>query len=77
MLLRLSIVLSPVTGLFCHRRFMESYSAILDTSIGVSGPHDFAVRFSFARPRATGSHDAAAGIAPAVAVSSIAHTPLL
>ena len=36
-------VLSPVTGLFCHRRFADN-PAKLDTSVGVSGPHDFAVR---------------------------------
>ena len=40
-------VLSPVTGLSCHRRFREALaSQKLDTSVGVSGPHDFAVRFS-------------------------------
>jgi hypothetical protein len=35
--------LSPVTGLSCHRhrRFVTRR---LDTSVGVSGPHDFAVR---------------------------------
>src|ERR1700732_418928 len=36
-------VLSSVTGLFCHRRHADS-SAKLDTSVGASGPHDFAVR---------------------------------
>ena len=41
-------VLSPVTGLFCHRRFADN-PAKLDTSVGVSGPHDFAVRHSFIR----------------------------
>jgi hypothetical protein len=35
--------LSPVTGLVCHRRLADT-SARLDTSVGVSGPHDFAVR---------------------------------
>jgi hypothetical protein len=41
MVLTVSFVLSPVTGLFCHRRprFRE-----LDASVGASGPHDFAVR---------------------------------
>ena len=33
--------LSPVTGLSCHRR---PRSAQLDTSVGVTGPHGFAVR---------------------------------
>ena len=50
----------------------------LDTSIGVSGPHDFAVRFSFARPRATGAHDAAASIASRVAFrDDCAYAPLV
>jgi hypothetical protein len=38
-------VLSPVTGLSCHRRSREAVaSRKLDTSVGVPGPHDFAVR---------------------------------
>jgi hypothetical protein len=37
-------VLSPVTGLFCHRRLADT-SAKLDASVGAPGPHDFAVRF--------------------------------
>jgi len=41
-------VLSPVTGLFCHRRLAD-HPAKLDASVGASGPHDFAVRRSFAR----------------------------
>ncbi|TMJ47038.1 MAG: hypothetical protein E6G85_29230 [Alphaproteobacteria bacterium] len=36
-------VLSPVTGLFCHRR-LQVTTCKLDTSVGVPGPHDFAVR---------------------------------
>jgi hypothetical protein len=36
-------VLSPVTGLFCHRRLAD-HPAKLDASVGASGPHDFAVR---------------------------------
>jgi hypothetical protein len=36
-------VLSPVTGLSCHRRYADC-SAKLDASVGASGPHDFAVR---------------------------------
>ena len=35
--------LSPVTGLFCHRR-QWSYLHQLDASVGASGPHGFAVR---------------------------------
>ena len=38
--------LSPVTGLFCHRRLRGNNSAKLDASVGASGPHDFAVRRS-------------------------------
>ena len=46
MVLTVSFELSPVTGLVCHRhrRFRR-----LDTSVGVSGPHDFAVRIGIAR----------------------------
>src|SRR5664279_461541 len=37
------IVLTSATGLFCHRRPREAFaSRELDTSVGVSGPHDFA-----------------------------------
>ena len=43
-------VLSSVTGLSCHRRPQEALASWkLDTSVGVSGPHDFAVRNSRAR----------------------------
>ena len=48
------VALSPVTGLFCHRRQRISGlsapgradlpSRELDASVGASGPHDFAVR---------------------------------
>src|ERR1700736_3118014 len=41
-------VLSPVTGLFCHRH-RRNYFHQLDTSVGVSGPHVFAVRLSAVR----------------------------
>ena len=56
------VALSPVTGLFCHRRQRKcSLSAPgradlpsrqLDASVGASGPHDFAVRESISRQRA-------------------------
>jgi hypothetical protein len=36
-------VLSPVTGLSCHRRRRDT-SRRLDASVGASGPHGFAVR---------------------------------
>jgi hypothetical protein len=42
MVLTVSFVLSPVTGLFCHRHPADN-SARLDASVGASGPHDFAV----------------------------------
>jgi hypothetical protein len=45
-------VLSPVIGLYCHRR-SASHPAKLDTSVEASGPHDFAVRFSAIRQRRT------------------------
>jgi hypothetical protein len=51
MVLTVSFVLSPVTGLFCHRRRRNTFRQ-LDTSVGASGPHDFAVRISTARQRA-------------------------
>jgi hypothetical protein len=51
--------LSPVTGLSCHRR-RRSCLHRLDASVGASGPHDFAVRWSRARrsqhPASTASH---------------------
>ena len=50
MVLTVYFVLSPVTGLFCHRR-LRGLLRKLDTSVGVSGPHDFAVRFRAIRQR--------------------------
>jgi hypothetical protein len=38
-------VLSPVTGLFCHRRLRNNFRK-LDASVGASGPHDFSVRLA-------------------------------
>jgi len=54
------IVLSSANGLSCHRRPQEAFaSQKLDTSVGVSGPHDFTVRnkalSSRAPPAATAS----------------------
>jgi hypothetical protein len=40
-------VLSPVTGLFCHRCLRTHRKR--DASVGASGPHDFAVHEDFAR----------------------------
>src|SRR5216683_6166558 len=62
MVLTAYVVLSPVTGLFCHRRLRikvlslpgraDKTSARLDASVGASGPHDFAVRDCISRQRA-------------------------
>jgi len=38
-------VLSPVTGLSCHRHSSRIAPKELDASVGASGPHGFAVRF--------------------------------
>ena len=43
MVLTVSSALSPVTGLVCHRRRRNCFHR-LDTGVGVSGPHGFAVR---------------------------------
>jgi hypothetical protein len=51
MVLTAYIVLSPVTGLFCHRR-LQATAYKLDASVGASGPHGFAVRISTLRLRA-------------------------
>src|ERR1700681_4684702 len=51
MVLTASFVLSPATGLSCHRR-PRTCIRKLDTSVGVSGPHDFSVRLSALRPKA-------------------------
>jgi hypothetical protein len=48
MVLTAYIVLSPVTGLSCHRRLANCF-AKLDTSVGAPGPHAFAVHASVAR----------------------------
>src|SRR5450755_3824454 len=61
MVLTAYVALSPVTGLFCHRRLRIKFCLSpvgptqlrrLDTSVGVSGPHDFAVRSNISRQRA-------------------------
>ena len=62
MVLTAYFVLSPVTGLFCHRRQRTNVLSApgradlnireLDASIGASGPHDFAVRCNISRPLA-------------------------
>src|ERR1700730_17457942 len=49
MVLTAYFVLSPVTGLFCHRRLAGMLPAKLAASVGASGPHDFAVRVGAVR----------------------------
>jgi hypothetical protein len=56
MVLTVSSALSPVTGLFCHRRLAEMAPQKLDASVGASGPHDFAVRVRAIRQRRTRVH---------------------
>ncbi len=61
MVLTAYVVLSPVTGLICHRRLRIRFCLSpvgptqlreLDASVGASGPHDFAVRGNISRPHA-------------------------
>src|SRR6202795_165105 len=61
MVLTAYVALSPVTGLFCHRRLRIKFCLSpvgptplrkLDTSVGVSGPRDFAVRCNISRQHA-------------------------
>jgi hypothetical protein len=67
MVLTVSFVLSPVTMLGCHRRLR--FTRQLDTSVGASGPHDFAVRksalSSLALPASTASRPASMTMANA------------
>jgi hypothetical protein len=49
MVLTASFVLSPATGFLATVTPEKLVSQELDTSIGVSGPHDFSVRFSTVR----------------------------
>src|ERR1700733_7767031 len=55
MVLTVSFALSPVTGLVCHRH-RQSCFCQLDTSVGASGPHDFAVRFRAVRHQRQSVH---------------------
>jgi hypothetical protein len=55
MVLTAYFVLSPVIGLFCHRRLAD-ISARLDAGVEASGPHDFAVRISAIRQRRINVH---------------------
>jgi hypothetical protein len=49
-----SFVLSPAIGLFCHRHRRNCFHR-LDTSVEMSGPHDFTVRSKPRRQRAATS----------------------
>src|SRR5262249_33530444 len=51
MVLTVSFVLSPGTGLSCSRRSQDHQSCELGASVGAPGPHDFAVRDHSTRPR--------------------------
>jgi hypothetical protein len=51
MVLTVSFVLSPVTGLIVTVISKKLASQKLDASTGASGPHDFAVRFSAVRQK--------------------------
>ncbi|MEA2918043.1 MAG: hypothetical protein QOJ15_10124 [Bradyrhizobium sp.] len=66
MVLTVSFVLSPATGLSCHRRRRNCFHR-LDAGVGASGPHDFAVRraalSSLAPPASTASRPASVTIA--------------
>jgi hypothetical protein len=89
MVLTAYFVLSPVTGLFCHRRLRiggehgpvrpQFASAKLDASVGASGPHDFAVRNNAVRLHAVRSSRARRTALPprlrADAVASTASRP--
>ena len=48
MVLTVSFVLSPVTGLVCHRHLRKCIRK-LDAGVEASGPHDFVVRISAIR----------------------------
>ena len=58
-------VLSPVTGLSCHRRRRNTFRQ-LDASVGASGPHGFAVRSSRLRQEASPGLEPAEASAKAV-----------
>jgi hypothetical protein len=64
MVLTVSFVLSPVTGLFATVvSAMRKHCRHLNASIGASGPHDFAVRLSIIRPARIRVPDTAASTA--------------
>jgi len=68
-------VLSPVTGLYCHRR-RTIRLARLGLSVGRPGPYDFAVRISAVRPHDKSCASPPRPSHPASRLVTIAHTPL-
>src|SRR5450759_4484660 len=70
MVLTASFALSPATGLSCNRHQWNCFHR-LDTSVGVSGPHDFSVRI----PRRS-SKALSASTASRPAFVTIANAPL-
>jgi hypothetical protein len=75
MVLTVSFALSPVTGLFCHRRLADR-STRLDASVGASGPHDFTVRDRIIRPRANARLTLPRPPHPAPTFVTMANAPL-
>src|SRR5256714_13755002 len=69
MVLTVSFVLFPVTGLCCHRR-QQVTTCQLDASVGASEPHDFAVRLTCCSSKAP-----SASIASRPAFVTIASRP--
>ncbi len=74
MVLTVSFVLSPVTGLFCHRHLTHT-SAKLDASVGASGPHDFAVRAPVFAKGFAGLESAEASAKAVTGVARLASPP--
>jgi hypothetical protein len=74
MVLTGSFALSSVTGLCCHRRRhnCQSNHRQLDISVGISGPHNFAVRFL-----RSSSKSAKASTASRPTFVTMANAPLL
>jgi len=68
-------VVSPVTGLSCHRHSRSSRE--LSLSVGRPEPYDFAVRISAVRPHDKSCASPMRPSHPASRVVTIAHTPLL
>src|SRR5579871_3355543 len=73
MVLTVSFVLAPETGLCCLRRQRDAkHHRQLDISVGTSGPHDFAVRLTL---RSSGAAKTSTASRPTLV--TIGQTPLL